>query len=175
MKKQFFALAFAFAAFFAGTPAAHATAPISQSAPDKVTAAPTVAITGILAGISSFAGNFEVQRFITQNGELIAVGSLTGSVTNLLTGVTQSVSQIIQIPVASATGTCEILSLVLGPLDLDLLGLQVHLDQVVLNIDAQSGPGQLLGNLLCAITNLLNGGGPLTALQGLLNRILAIL
>ena len=29
-----------------------------------------------------------------------------------------------------ATGSCEILDLTLGPLDLDLLGLVVHLDQV---------------------------------------------
>jgi hypothetical protein len=50
----------------------------------------------------------------------------------------------------AATGSCEILNLVLGPLDLDLLGLVVHLDQVVLNITAEQGPGNLLGNLLGA-------------------------
>jgi hypothetical protein len=46
------------------------------------------------------------------------------------------------------SGTCDILHLTLGPLDLNLLGLMVHLDRVVLDITAQSGPGQLLGNLL---------------------------
>jgi hypothetical protein len=67
---------------------------------------------------------------------------------------------------------------VLGPLDLDLLGLQVHLDRIVLNIVAQSGAGNLLGNLLCAVTGLLDGG-PLAGLLGqlntLLNQILAAL
>ncbi len=68
--------------------------------------------------------------------------------------------------------TCEILSLTLGPLDLDLLGLVVHLDQVVLDIDAESGPGNLLGNLLCAVAGLLDGGGPLS---GLLNQLIGVL
>ena len=71
-------------------------------------------------------------------------------------------------------GSCDILHLVLGPLDLDLLGLKVHLDKVVLNIDADRGPGNLLGNLLCAVAGLLDDGlsGALGRLTRLLNRIL---
>ncbi|PSP41947.1 ABC transporter substrate-binding protein, partial [Halobacteriales archaeon QH_6_64_20] len=42
------------------------------------------------------------------------------------------------------------------PLDLDALGLVVNLSEVELNIDAVPGPGNLLGNLLCAVANLLN-------------------
>ena len=48
------------------------------------------------------------------------------------------------------SGSCQILDLRLGPLDLNLLGLVVHLDMVHLNITAEPGPGNLLGNLLCA-------------------------
>jgi hypothetical protein len=73
---------------------------------------------------------------------------------------------------AAAKATCNVLNLVLAPLDLNLLGLQVHLDRVVLNIVAVSGAGQLLGNLLCAVTNLLNGGGLLSQLLTNLNAIL---
>jgi hypothetical protein len=75
---------------------------------------------------------------------------------------------------AGAAAPCDVLNLVLGPLDLDLLGLQVHLDRVVLNIVAQSGAGNLLGNLLCAVAGLLDGGlnGVLGRLVNLLNRIL---
>jgi hypothetical protein len=75
--------------------------------------------------------------------------------------------------------TCDILHLNLGPLDLDLLGLVVHLDKVVLDIVAQSGAGNLLGNLLCAVAGLLDPagglGGLLGQLSGLLNQILGIL
>jgi hypothetical protein len=60
-------------------------------------------------------------------------------------------------------------------LDLNLLGLTVHLDQVVLDIAAQPGAGNLLGNLLCAVANLLNGGLNLNGLAALLNQILAAL
>ena len=54
----------------------------------------------------------------------------------------------------------------------DLLGLQVHLNQVVLDITAQSGPGNLLGNLLCSVANLLNGP---SLLQGEVSSLLNIL
>ena len=53
------------------------------------------------------------------------------------------------------------LNLVLGPLDLNLLGLEVHLDKVVLDIIAVTGAGNLLGNLLCAVAGLLDGTGVL--------------
>ena len=80
---------------------------------------------------------------------------------------------------AAASGitaaSCDILNLVLGPLDLNILGLEVHLNQVVLDIVAASGAGNLLGNLLCAVAGLLDGGALLGQIAGLLNQILAIL
>ena len=48
-----------------------------------------------------------------------------------------------------------------------------------LNITAQSGPGNLLGNLLCAVAGLLNGptglNAILTQIAALLNQLLGIL
>ena len=77
---------------------------------------------------------------------------------------------------AAAARSCSILHLVLGPLNLNLLGLKVHLNKVVLNIDAQAGSGNLLGNLLCAVAHLLDTGGTLsqllTRLQHILNQLL---
>ena len=70
--------------------------------------------------------------------------------------------------------TCNVLNLVLGPLHLNLLGLNVDLNQVVLNITANPAGG-LLGQLLCDVANLLSSGplsGLLTQLGGLLNQIL---
>lgn len=48
----------------------------------------------------------------------------------------------------------------------------MHVDKIVIDLDAQSGPGNLLGNLLCAIAGLLDGGGLLTQIVNLLNQIL---
>ena len=60
-----------------------------------------------------------------------------------------------QVPDSVCTGECDILELVLGPLDLSLLGLSVSLDDcddgpVQVCVSATAGEG-LLGNLLCGI------------------------
>jgi len=60
----------------------------------------------------------------------------------------------------AAAGACDILNLSLGPVDLTLLGLNVHLDDcdngpVTVDITAVPGGG-LLGNLLCGLTDSLN-------------------
>ena len=59
-------------------------------------------------------------------------------------------------------------------LDLNLLGLVVHLDQVVLDVTARSGPGSLRGNLLCLVAHLLDNGLSLNGITAHLNQILSI-
>jgi hypothetical protein len=49
---------------------------------------------------------------------------------------------------------CTVLDLVLGPLDLNLLGLMIHLDRIRLTITADPNGG-ILGSLLCSLA-----GGP---------------
>jgi hypothetical protein len=136
-----------------------------------------IPVSGTVPGVSSFTGTYTLDRITrTADGGLQAVGSLTGTLTNLVSGATSAVTNVpVNLPLTGATGSCQILHLELGPLDLDLLGLQVHLDQIVLDITAQSGPGNLLGNLLCAVAHLLDQNGLTGGLQGLLNQILAIL
>ena len=110
-------------------------------------------------------GTLDITNFTIVNGVLTAVGSLT----------TIAGTFPVQIPVTSISGTCSILHLELGPIDLNLLGLLVHLDKVVLDISASAAPGNLLGNLLCAVANLLNNpGSALGGVVALLNRILDI-
>jgi len=79
---------------------------------------------------------------------------------------------------ALPAGACSLLHLVLGPVNLNVLGLVVHLNKVILNVIAQSGAGNLLGNLLCAVAHLLDGtplSQQLGQISALLNSILAIL
>ena len=132
----------------------------------------TGSFTDALGGTGTFVGTFTPDRFAVRNGGLAAVGTLTGTLTDSLGNVIGTVTKNITLPVTNISGSCQILHLELGPLDLDLLGLQVHLDQVVLDITAQSGAGNLLGNLLCAVAGLLDNGGPLTGIARLLNQIL---
>ena len=150
------------------------------AAPAASAAPPTKAIAGPLTGTTAtggtFTGTLSNLQFVNQNGVLTIVGNLTGTLTNAAGQVVGSVTnQAITLPVlgGQAMGSCQILDLTLGPLDLDLLGLVVHLDTVHLNITAQRGPGNLLGNLLCAVAGLLDntGGGNLA---NLLNNLLGL-
>jgi len=137
----------------------------------------TASFTDALGGVGKFAGTLNIQRFAVQGGQLLAVGTLTGTLTDSAGTILGTIVKTITLLVDSALtqASCQILHLELGPLDLDLLGLVVHLNRIVLDISAQPGPGNLLGNLLCAVANLLNGGGALTTIANLLNQILGAL
>ena len=136
------------------------------------TATTAAGATGIFQGTLTMTG---VQLV---NGVLSAVGTLVGNVVDSAGNVLGTVNQTVTSPL-QATATCTILDLVLGPLHLDVLGLVIDLNQVHLLITAVPGAGNLLGNLLCSVANLPNGGGALsnllTGLQDLLNQILGAL
>jgi hypothetical protein len=68
---------------------------------------------------------------------------------------------------------CEILNLVLGPIDLNLLGLRLQTNRIRVRLTADS-QGGLLGSLLCGLAGPI-GGGPLGQLVTILNQILGIL
>ena len=133
----------------------------------------------------AFNGTLRITGFGVQNNALVASGIVTGTVVNgsgLVTSVARTVTLPVaatpagaRAPTAAAVAGCGILHLELGPLDLDLLGLVVHLDRVVLDLTAVPGAGNLLGNLLCSVVNLLNSGGALTQIANLLNQILSLL
>lgn len=121
-------------------------------------------------------GVFTITSFATNAaGRLVANGTFSGNYTDpsgTTTAITQAASSVVT---NQATGGgCQVLDLTLGPLHLDLLGLVVDLNQVHLNITAQPGPGNLLGNLLCSVTHLLDNGNT-SAIQSLLNLLNGLL
>ena len=124
------------------------------------------------AGKRTFAGTFTVQRLVVRGNRVFVVGQLSGKL-----GHRRVSRSGVMIPISvnhAAVGSaavCPILNLTLGPLDLNLLGLVVHLNQVHLVINAVSGPGNLLGNLLCDVAHLLDSTPGLSPAQlsGLLN------
>lgn len=136
-----------------------------------------VAVGGTSADGNVFKGTMDVLGFVNDGGVVKAIANLSGTLTSAA-GVGQQVTNaIVLMPVntgatagglggaaptraataAATAASCQILHLDLGPLDLNLLGLAVHLDEVVLDITAVPGAGNLLGNLLCGVANLLNG------------------
>jgi hypothetical protein len=161
-------------AAFAAMPALASAAPAAKK-PAGGVAVPVTGTFTNAAGTGTFAGQLNITKFVNQGG-IAAVGTLTGTLTDALGTVLGTVNQQITMPLAQASGSCQILNLTLGPLDLNLLGLLVHLDQVHLNITAQQGPGNLLGNLLCAVAGLLdNNAASPNAITALLNNILRAL
>ena len=134
----------------------------------------SVPVAGTTSKGGKFIGNFQIKRFSVADNQIVAVGTLTGTIQNAVGNVIGTVLRTVSMIVSFPGASCDILHLELGPLDLDLLGLQVHLDKVVLDIDADPSGG-LLGSLLCAVANLLDIGGPLADIAALLNQILALL
>ena len=149
----------------------------AQGNGNRAITALTTPVTGTVSGTlnGALAGTATITGFAVQNGVLMAVGTFSGSVTNAAGQVSSLIANF-SAPVTAAQASCDILNLVLGPLHLHLLGLVVDLNQVVLNITAVPGAGNLLGNLLCSIAGLLDPGATATpGLANLLNRLLGIL
>ena len=132
-------------------------------------------------GDQKFTGTLSVLEFTEGANGVVAVSRLRGTVTEANGNGRRRVSRTINVPVRfldapgiQAQAPCEILDLVLGPIDLRLLGLRLQVNRIHVRLTAEQGGG-LLGDLLCAIANLLNGGGALSQIVGLLNQILAVL
>lgn len=145
---------------------ADAAAPRGLSAP----------ISGTWNG-TPFTGVLTVTRFAVENGAVVALGTLS-QVTGELPAeaIAALTGEILRLPVGLPTGAaadagaadagprCNVLALLLQPLNLDLLGAVVDLDEVDLDITAVPGAGNLLGNLLCSVAGLLDPNGLLSGL-----------
>jgi hypothetical protein len=139
-----------------------------------------------------FTGTYTITKFVSKGGKLYSVGTLKGKAGSKKVKSTQvmlpakvganQTAQASQLPPLPPGNACRILSLDLGPINLNLLGLVVRTNVIQLRIDAVQGAGNLLGNLLCGITGLLNpatGGTPvantpLGQLAQILNALLAL-
>jgi hypothetical protein len=109
---------------------------------------------------------------------LVDVDQLLTGITDLLNAALDNLLGAILTNIQHLSGrTCAILNLELGPVDLTLLGLNVHLDDCnngPVTVDITARRGQLLGDLLCALLG--SGGISLgTTLGGILAGLLAIL
>jgi hypothetical protein len=162
---------------------------LAPAAADAAKAAPmtrVVKVSGAAEGGKRFTGKYTIDRFTRARsgryaGKLVSVGTLRGRVGGrrvtkrrvLMPASLTRAGQAAQLP--PLPNSCQILNLVLGPINLNLLGLVVRTNQINLRIDAQRGPGNLLGNLLCALTGALDPqGASASQLGSALNAILAL-
>jgi hypothetical protein len=98
-----------------------------------------------------------INEVVVENGQLVALGTLGANPVRLPIGVSTSPNLL--------DPDCPILNLEIGAIHLNLLGLNVDTSDICLDITAHAGEG-LLGDLLCAISNLLAGGLDLGAILG---------
>jgi hypothetical protein len=120
--------------------------------------------TAATAAPQKVAIRYTVKKFVRHGNHLVAYGRAYAKY-RPASGAPKTTSRAFTAAVAvrgrhlsAAQRICPILDLTLAPLDLNLLGLMIHLDQVHLTITANSNGG-VLGSLLCGLTN----GGRLTA------------
>lgn len=100
------------------------------------------------------------------------LANLTSGLTNLLNAALGPITS----SAAFAGASCPVLHLALGPVNLNLLGLVVHLDNcangpVTVDITAVPGAGNLLGNLICNLAHLLDTQASLNAIATRLTQI----
>jgi len=151
------------------SPVSYARPAVEDLEERAVMASPaSVAGLGSLLGAGQQAASFlpiNITNVVAQttNGvtQLVAQGTIAGQAFSAPLEVSAT-------PAAATPGSTPILHLHLAPINLNLLGLQVKTSDICLNIDASSGQGQLLGNLLSGLANALNGGGTLGGFLGTL-------
>ncbi len=91
-----------------------------------------------------------VTSFHATRRGLLANGTLTGKLASG-TGVSRDSAPVKFAVTAKASGgRCDVLTLHLAPLDLELLGVQVQTSTI--NLDIYALHGQVLGNLFCALS-----------------------
>ena len=151
----------------------------AQTSPTSL--AKTVKLTGTAKNGKKFNGTYTIKRFTRSGGKVLAVGTVKGKIKGRKvtkknvkipvklqrhTGATTS-----QLP-NPTPGACQILDLVLQPIDLNLLGLHVATSRIEALIEGVPGAGALVGNLLCAITGILDPQSAVPATPSLLTQVL---
>jgi len=109
----------------------------------------------------------QISNVTVNNGQLVANGLIGGNpfTAPITLSVVPAVQNAADATVSPAV-TTQVLNLHLDSINLNLLGLQVKTSPICLDVTATTGPGNLLGNLLTEVANLLNGGTTLGSILG---------
>lgn len=140
----------------------------------------------------SFSGSLSITHIAYDEAsrELRFSGTVTRAsdgVTDRFTDVPGTLSRAASASVSSSSAItpaqvgsnepCDLLSLGIQPIDLDVLGLTLELTLIGIDVHGVPGPGNALGNLLCSVVGLIDSAAAATrAIQAQLdqtNRMLA--
>jgi hypothetical protein len=159
--------------------------PVTSAEAAKPAATLVVPLTGTVIAGGTFTGSFSISSFENRGGTIHAIGMVSGVISgdNAGANARSGISGPLALAVTPTSGPplatrsaitaqatpCDVLHLQFGGTTLNLLGLDVALSPVTLDITGQAGP---LGELVCQAVATL---GNVAALVGLLNQILSLL
>lgn len=112
----------------------------------------------------TFDGELTLTDFdVDDDGDLVAIGELDGE---LSSNPTEAIDETFEVVLGAVEdvlsvldtdpGEVPVLDLVIEPIFLDLLGLELETETIDLDLTAVGGEGNLVGNLLIAVTTLLD-------------------
>ena len=108
-----------------------------------------VPVTGTGAGGLTFAGTMTVTDAVVQDGQAYALGTISGT---LQDAAGNTVGSVTSAPAAAPVSgdPCTLLSFSIGPIDISVAGIGVHIDPIGASVTLSG----LLGNLLCPLLGL---------------------
>jgi hypothetical protein len=189
-----------------GVPAASASSGSGSQSVVNIPALTKVKAHGAAKNGKTFTGTYGIQRFVVatvrRHRGVYSIGTLRGTLGHrhitrygvMMPASLKGLGSGIGAARAAQATTCTILHLVLGPINLSLLGLNVNLgggditpgqpaqSPITLNLTGTQGGG-LLGDLLCGVDNALGGStgllgqlsNQLSGLAATLNSLVALL
>jgi hypothetical protein len=119
----------------------------------------------------TFSGLLDIEGFELVDRQIIAIGTLIGSLLDNNGDPVEQVQQVVELLVTDIQGTCESLSLQLGPI-LDALGPILAMSPIPIRLTSERG-GDPFSQLLCTIAGSLPvlESGDLGGIVDLLNQI----
>ena len=108
---------------------------------------------------AEFLGTLDVQRFVAEDGQLVAVGTLAGQVTRIIGSTAVPLETVdempISVPVVETLATCERLELDLGPIRLGQEGLLVSVNRIHVDAAELVAVDRVPEALLCPVAEAL--------------------
>jgi hypothetical protein len=123
----------------------------------------------ILSSPLSFTSTLEVTEFAVENEKLVSIGLFT--VTDF-EGNTETTPVTLPVEGMNADASCSVLTVTLGPLDLQVLGMLVNAETVQFVTVANPDKG-FSGVLLCGIVDAFNNAD-MNLVAMMLNEVLAL-
>jgi hypothetical protein len=165
MSRKHLAVLTAFTAIVALAFAASVANSASTAQPQTLSGATAMAGTTTQVGVVTV--RLTVKRFVKRGKSIYAVGTAisrfapsAAKAGELPSATTRKAftARVVKVKrFSSAQRICPVLELTIAPIDLNVLGLMVHLDRVHLTITADSNGG-LLGRLLCSVAGRFTPG-----------------